>query len=84
VTTISDLYNKRVISLDGKVLGEVKGVMLNMEDGTVSHILLDDINNLIRSNNVRTDFIKHSISFTRVKKIAETIVVSGHETTEKS
>jgi sporulation protein YlmC with PRC-barrel domain len=79
MTTISDLYNKRIISLDGRVLGEVKGIMLNMEDGTISHLLLDDINNLIRSSNVRTDFFKNSIAFTRVRKIAQTIIVSDKE-----
>lgn len=79
MTAISDLYNRKVITLDGRVLGEVQGVMLNMEDGTVSHILLDKIDNLIRSGNVKADFIKHSIAFARVRKIGETIIVGEKE-----
>lgn len=75
MVAISELYGKRIISLDGKRMGEVKGVMLNMEDGTVSHLLTTQIENLTRSPNVRTDFIKNSIAFARVKKIDETIIV---------
>lgn len=72
---ISDLYNKKVISQDGKVLGDVKGVILNMDEGGVSHLLLDNVESLIRSGNLRTDFLKNSIMFKRVKKISETIIV---------
>lgn len=81
MATISELYGKKIISLDGRLMGEVKGVMLNMEDGTVSHLLTTQIENLTRSSNVRTDFIKNSIAFARVRKIAETIIVGS---TEKS
>ncbi len=76
---ISELYNKKILTLGGRILGEVKGVMLNMDDGKVSHLLLNNPDNLIRSSNLRADFIKNSVSFKRVRKITENIVVSETE-----
>ena len=76
---ISELYNKKILTLGGRILGEVKGVMLNMENGEVSHLLLNNPENLMRSSNLRTDFIKNSVSFKRVRKITESIVVSDTE-----
>lgn len=73
---ISELYNKKILTLGGRILGEVKGVMLNMDTGEVSHLLLNDIEILKRSSNLRNDFIKSSVSFKRVRKITENIVVS--------
>ncbi|MDE1823726.1 MAG: PRC-barrel domain-containing protein [Candidatus Micrarchaeota archaeon] len=73
---ISELYNKKVIASDGRVLGEVKGVIINIDDAAVSHLLLNNVENLIRSGNLRDDFLKNSIMFKRVKKISETIIVS--------
>jgi sporulation protein YlmC with PRC-barrel domain len=76
---VSELYNKKILTLGGKMLGEVKGVMLNLENGEVSHLLLNDVSNLIRSPDLRNDFIKNSISFKRVRKISESIVISEKE-----
>ncbi|MHB1829959.1 MAG: PRC-barrel domain-containing protein [Candidatus Micrarchaeaceae archaeon] len=73
---ISELYNKKILTLGGRFLGEVKGVMLNMDKGEVSHLLLNNVENLIRSSNLRDDFTKNSISFKRVRKISESIVIS--------
>ncbi|MDE1851530.1 MAG: PRC-barrel domain-containing protein [Candidatus Micrarchaeota archaeon] len=73
---ISELYNKKVIASDGRLLGEVKGVIINIDDSAVSHLLLNNVENLIRSGNLRDDFLKNSIMFKRVKKISETIIVS--------
>jgi sporulation protein YlmC with PRC-barrel domain len=76
---ISELYNKKILTLGGRMLGDVKGVMLNMDKGEVSHLLLNNPNDLIRSSNLRADFIKNSVSFKRVRKITESIVVSESE-----
>lgn len=76
VVSISELYNKRIITLGGRILGEVKGIMLNLDTGEVSHLLLNDVDVLMRSPNLRNDFIKNSISFKRVRKVSQTIVVS--------
>jgi sporulation protein YlmC with PRC-barrel domain len=72
---ISELYGKRIISNEGKMLGEVKGVMLNLEEGTVSHLLLTEPEILLKSTNPRMDIQKGSIAFKRVKKISETVIV---------
>ena len=78
--SISELYEKDILTLGGRLLGQVKGVMLNMEEGRVSHLLLNRMDNLARSSNLREDFIKHSISYKRVKKVSDkTIVVSEQE-----
>lgn len=72
---ISELYGKRIISNEGKMLGEVKGVMLNLEDGAVSHLLLTEPDLLFKSQNPKMDIRKGSIAFKRVKKISETVIV---------
>ncbi len=76
VVSISELYNKKIITLGGRMLGDVKGVMINIENGEVSHLLLNEPGVLMRSPNLRNDFIKNSVAFKRVRKVTETIVVS--------
>jgi sporulation protein YlmC with PRC-barrel domain len=73
--SISELYGKTIISNDGKILGKVKGVMLNLEEGEVSHLLVTDMEQLMRSNNPRKDIQKNSVAYSRVRKVSETIVV---------
>jgi sporulation protein YlmC with PRC-barrel domain len=72
---ISEFYGKKVISNEGKILGDVKGVMLNFEDGSISHLLLTDAERLIRSPNPRMDLQKNSVAYKRVKKVTENVVV---------
>ncbi len=72
---ISELYGKRIISNEGKMLGEVKGVMLNFEDGTVSHLLLAEPEVFMKSANPRNEILKKSVAYKRVKSISETIIV---------
>lgn len=79
--SISELYGKRIISNEGRVIGEVQGVMLNLEDGAVSHLLLTRIDKLQRSGDLKKDLQKNSIAYKRVKKISETIIV-GKETSQ--
>ncbi len=74
---VSELYGKRVISSSGGLLGEVKGVIIDISTASVSHILLHRIDDLVRSGNLRSDFVKNSISFDRVTKIGEGIVVKA-------
>jgi sporulation protein YlmC with PRC-barrel domain len=72
---ISELYGKRIISNEGKRLGEVKGVMINFEEGEISHLLLTEPERLIKSQNPRTDIQKGSVAYKRVRNISETIIV---------
>lgn len=74
-TRISELYGKRILSNDGDMLGEVKGVMINFEEGVVSHLLLTDPEKLLKSMEPKKDIQKGSIAFKRVKSISEVIIV---------
>ncbi len=76
---ISEFYGKKVLTLSGRILGTVKGVMLNMEENRVSHLLLDDVQNFIRNPDTKSYFMKNSISYKRVRKIGESIVISESE-----
>lgn len=75
--SISELYGKKIISNDGKVLGDVKGVMLDLEEGNISHLLLNKPEELLRSQNPRRDIQKNSVIYKRVKKVSETIIVGS-------
>ena len=74
---VSELYGKRVISSSGVMMGEVKGVIIDVSSASISHLLLNRIDDLVRSGNLRNDFMKNSISFDRVTKIGEGIVVKA-------
>ena len=72
---LSELYGRRMLTTSGKMLGDVKSIILNMDEGEISHLMLDKMDMLIRSNALREDFFKNSISYKRVKKVGDTIVV---------
>lgn len=71
---ISELYGKKVISNTGKWVGEVFHVVVDTENGSVSHLLLNKIDEKARGDVVR-EIIKNSVTYDRVKKVADTIVV---------
>lgn len=74
---ISDLYGKKIITNTGSILGDVKEVVLDMEAGEVSHLLLAKMESMAKSDNVRQELSKNRILYTRVKNVAETIIVSN-------
>ena len=75
---LSEFYGKKVISNAGNVLGEIKGLMLNFEEGTVSHLLLTDAEYLIRSPNPRADLQKNSVVYKRVRRVSENVIVGAN------
>ena len=75
--SVGDLYGKRIITSTGSILGEVKEVVLNMDSGEVSHLLLTRIENLAKSENMRETLLKNSILYRRVKSVSQTIIVSN-------
>lgn len=77
--SISELYGKKLITTDGMELGEVKAVIVDTEEGTVSHFVLIDFETLKRSHDIREVLKKKSVLFKRVKKIGETIIVGREE-----
>jgi sporulation protein YlmC with PRC-barrel domain len=74
---ISELYGKKVIASSGSVLGDVKGVVIDAAGGAVAYLLLSPMDNLVRSSDLRGDFRKKSVSYDRVTKISEGIVVKS-------
>jgi sporulation protein YlmC with PRC-barrel domain len=73
---VSQLYGKKIISNSGHWVGEVGEVVLDVEQGTVSHLLLGKVDSS-KSKDMMRELVKNSIEFNRVKKITETIVVGG-------
>ncbi len=74
---ISELYGKTIITSAGSVLGEVRGVVINFESGEVAYLLLKRLQDLTRSADLRNDFRKNSISYERVSKVGQTIIVNA-------
>ncbi|MGI0141111.1 MAG: PRC-barrel domain-containing protein [Candidatus Micrarchaeales archaeon] len=74
---ISELYGKKIITNTGSILGDVKEVVLDLEEGKVAHLLLVKMEQLAKSDDVRSQLSKHRILYDRVKNVAETIIVSA-------
>jgi sporulation protein YlmC with PRC-barrel domain len=72
---VSQLYGKKIISNTGHWIGEVGEVVLDVEQGVVSHFLLGKVGSA--KADVMREMVKNSVEFNRVKKISETIVVGG-------
>jgi len=73
---LSEIYGKKIITSGGKILGDVKEIVLDIENGQVSHLLTTKLEQLAKSGNVREALSKNSILYKRVKNVAESIVVS--------
>ncbi|MFP3215139.1 MAG: PRC-barrel domain-containing protein [Candidatus Micrarchaeota archaeon] len=73
---LSEIYGKKIITSGGKILGDVKEIVLDVENGQVSHLLTTKLEQLAKSSNVREALSKNSILYKRVKNVAESIVVS--------
>ncbi|MEM0087260.1 MAG: PRC-barrel domain-containing protein [Candidatus Micrarchaeaceae archaeon] len=74
---VSSLYGKKVITVGGKVLGNVKEVMLNLENGEVSHLLFVRLETIAKSDNIRAELAKNSVLYNKVKKAADSIIVGN-------
>lgn len=73
---LSEIYGKKIITSGGKILGDVKEIVLDIENGQVSHLLTTKLEQLARSSNVKEALSKNSILYKRVKNVAESIIVS--------
>ena len=73
---MSQLYGKKIISASGHWIGEVGEVVIDLENKTVSHLLLGKIGAGKGQDMVRQLF-KNSVEYNRVKKVTDTILVSG-------
>jgi sporulation protein YlmC with PRC-barrel domain len=75
--SVSELYGKRIISSTGHWIGEVGEVVIDLENGTVSHLLLGKIEGGKTGEFIK-ELFKNSVEYNRVKKVSETILVSGN------
>ncbi len=76
---ISELYGKGVLSNSGNMLGTVKEVVVDLDNAVVTHLLLSEMSKLTKSSDLRSDFLKNSIEYKRVKKVAELVIVGERE-----
>ncbi|MCL5786940.1 MAG: PRC-barrel domain-containing protein [Candidatus Marsarchaeota archaeon] len=76
---ISELYGKGVLSNSGNMLGTIKEVVVDLDNATVTHLLLSEMSKLTKSSDLRSDFLKNSIEYKRVKKVAELVIVGERE-----
>jgi len=58
---LSEIYGKKIITSGGKILGDVKEIVLDIENGQVSHLLTTKLEQLARSSDVREALSKNSI-----------------------
>lgn len=76
---ISELYGKQIITTSGNRIGRIEDVILDVEGGEVSNLLMIKGDNLLRSGDTREIFAKNNIKFKRVKNISETVIITGEE-----
>jgi sporulation protein YlmC with PRC-barrel domain len=76
---ISELYGKQIITTTGKKLGLVEDIIVDVEEGGVSNLLMTKTDNLIRSKDTRGIFAKSNVKFDKVKNISEVVVVGATE-----
>jgi sporulation protein YlmC with PRC-barrel domain len=72
---VSELYGKQIITTTGNKLGSVEDVILDVEQGTVSNLLMVKTDNLLRSKDTKSSFAKNNVKFERVKSISEVVVI---------
>lgn len=72
---ISDLYGKEVFTDTGKFLGTVHEIIIDMEKGTISRLLLEDLPT--SAEKAKQVINEKSIKFENVKSIADVVVVGS-------
>ncbi len=74
---ISELYGMKIISVDGRNIGNVQEVILDLENGEIAHVLITKLEEIKRSGDIGKGISKSSIAYKRVRSIGETIVVGN-------
>ena len=73
------LKMRETIVQEGRHLGTVKAVIVDVQEGEVSHLLLIDFDAMKREEDMREVLKKSSVLFKRVKTVGESIIVSSRE-----
>lgn len=71
---LSDLYGKEIFTDTGKFLGTVHEIIIDMEKGVVSRLLMDDLPT--SAEKAKQVINEKSIKFENVKSIADVVVVT--------
>ncbi|MCL5007288.1 MAG: PRC-barrel domain-containing protein [Candidatus Marsarchaeota archaeon] len=74
---LSELYGKQIITNDGRKLGFVEEIVLNVEDWEVSDLLLVRIDDLAKAKPSAAYLSKNSVSYKTVKNVSQTIIVGS-------
>ncbi len=74
---LSELYGKQIITNDGRKLGFVEEIVLNVEDWEVSDLLLVRIDDLAKAKPSASYLSKNSVSYKTVKNVSQTIIVGS-------
>ena len=74
---LSELYGKQIITNDGRKLGFVEEIVLNVEDWEVSDLLLVKIDDLAKAKPSASYLSKNSVSYKAVKNVSQTIIVAS-------
>ena len=74
---LSELYGKQIITSDGRKLGFVEEIVLNVEDWEVSDLLLVKIDDLAKAKPSASYLSKNSVSYKAVKNVSQTIIVGS-------
>ena len=74
---LSELYGKQIITNDGRKLGFVEEIVLNVEDWEVSDLLLVKIDDLAKAKPSASYLSKNSVSYKTVKNVSQTIIVGS-------
>jgi len=72
---MSSLYGKKIITTGGKNLGEVKDILLDLESGGISHLLLLKLEHIAKSDNIKQALAKNSVLYSKVKSVSSSIIV---------
>ncbi|MFW5895470.1 MAG: PRC-barrel domain-containing protein [archaeon] len=74
VKKISEIYGKPIYSREGKMLGTVNDVILNIEKGKAVRLVTRELSNVSREG-LRTIMKEESIDYGRVKSIGDIILL---------
>ncbi len=73
---ISEIYNMDIYSDGGQYLGEVKDAIINLQNGEVSRLLMEEWKNSSEEEVKKTLYHK-SVLFRNVKNIGDVVLVSS-------
>ena len=72
---LSKLYNMKIYGSEGGLMGKVRDIILNVEEGSIVRILMKPMTN-IKADELTSFIRKNSILYKRVMSAKDVIIVS--------